>query len=131
MILNIGDIRGGMDVYSIAGERVGTVTDVRLSNEDDDTPQVHEQVTIEFPAEAVRDTGGDTQADNQHRAGSRHMERATIGPTRASISYFAVEGEHGALFIPFTVVITLFPGENVTLECTLEECEQRYRERPT
>ena len=131
MILNLGDIRGGMDVYSIAGERVGTVTDVRLSNEDDDTPQVDEQVTIEFPAEAVRDTGDDTEADNQHEAGSRDTETATIGPTRASISYFVVEGEHGALFIPFTVVMTLFPGENVTLDCTLEECDQRYRERPT
>jgi len=131
MILNIGDIRGGMDVYSIAGERVGTVTDVRLSIEDDDTPQVDEQVTIEFPAEALHDTGDDAQADNQHGTDYRHMEHATIGPTHASISYFVVEGEHGAFYIPFTVVITLFPGENVTLECTLEECGQRYRERPT
>lgn len=130
MISNIGDIRGGMDVYSIAGERVGTVTNVRLSARDDETPQVDEPVTVEFPAEALADSTDDAAADTQPEPESHEMETATIAPAGGSTSYFVVKGEGGTFYVPFTAVMTLFPGENVTLDCTIKECAQQYRKLP-
>jgi hypothetical protein len=56
--------------------------------------------------------------------------------TATSTGYFKVE--HGGilgigakdLYIPFSAVTTTVPGQNVTIDCTKDECADRYSQKP-
>jgi hypothetical protein len=140
---NVGDIQGGMEVYSIAGETVGIVTDVLLSPSDPDTPNVARPVAVLLPPDAAADQiqeGGDQVQSEGHarlEEGNRRAvipgtsPSAVIAPAETSTSYFLVEGDTGTAYVPFSAIVSWFPGENLTLDCTKAECLARYRARPT
>ena len=44
--------------------------------------------------------------------------------------YFQVQGEAGDLYVPFEAIVILFPGQNVTVGSTTQECRERYRTQP-
>ncbi len=115
MVSNVGDVRGGMDVYTVDGERLGMVVDVLLSQWDADTPNVRGPITLSLPPGTMI---------------SHVTDAARIAPTQAPTSYFTVAREDGAYYIPFGAITILFPGQNVTLDCTPEECAALYRRAP-
>lgn len=139
--LNVGDIRGGMDVFGLDGGRIGHVTDVWLSPSDSTTPNVKEPVIVPLPPTSSPDENPDVRSDDaqqlpqlgsgdQEVLGLESGDSATIDRTSASISYFTLEGDKGPFYVPFGAVTTLFPGQNVTIDCTTSECETRFREIP-
>jgi hypothetical protein len=115
MVNNLGDVRGGMDVYAVDGERLGMVVDVLLSQSDTNTPDVRRPITLSLP----RDTMIAHDSDEAH-----------IAPTPGRTSYFTVATEDTAYYVPFGAISILFPGQNVTLDCTLEECAAWYWRAP-
>jgi hypothetical protein len=137
MLQNLGDIQGGMEVFAFDGERLGIVTDVWLSRRDPDTPDLRAPVTISYPAEGVP-TVEHGQADDE-RPAARQLspvgiaeleEHADIAPTSRSASYFKLEGEGIAYYVPFGAVASYFPGQSVTLDCLRPECSARYAQPP-
>jgi hypothetical protein len=113
VVSNIGDVRGGMDVYTADGDLLGMVVDVLLSRSDTDTPDVRGPITLSLPPDAVI-----------------VPDKARIAPTQGSTSYFTVAGEDDAYYVPFEAITILFPGQNVTLDSTVEECAARYHRAP-
>jgi hypothetical protein len=44
--------------------------------------------------------------------------------------YFLVQDRGEDLYVPFEAIFILFPGQNLTVGSTVEECRQRYRTPP-
>ncbi len=44
--------------------------------------------------------------------------------------YFLLRHEEDEFFVPFNAIVILFPGQNVTLGCTADECRERYSMLP-
>lgn len=146
MVQNLGDIQGGMEVFGLDGSRIGTITDVRLSPLDHNSPNVAGAVAVPLPPGAAGTEPGGTE--DPDRAEPLQPERETrrvpggpaqeivgvavIAPTRSATSYFEVEDEAGdkTYYIPFAAVSSCFPGQNVTLDCTRQECRDRYFDVP-
>lgn len=131
MTSNVGDIRGGMIVFGLDGQELGTVEDVRLGRLDPDTPNVAEAVDVTATAGPMNrngDKAGEVFERQGHRAaGSEEGEaRPTISPMPGSSSYFSMRRDGETYRIPFDAVASVFPGQNVTLDCTREECVRRY-----
>jgi hypothetical protein len=40
--------------------------------------------------------------------------------------HFLVLGGGDELVVPFEAIVILFPGQNLTIACTAEECRERY-----
>jgi hypothetical protein len=102
MMSNIGDIRAGMDVFGIDGISLGTVTHAW-----------------------VRDN---------HLLYQHDFSQGVIPPDidiHDKGEYFLVSGGEGHMYVPFDLVAILFPGENVTVSMTREECRQRCSVKPS
>ena len=146
MVQNLGDIQGGMEVFGLDGSKIGTITDVRLSPLDHNSPNVRGAVEVPLPPTGAgtepRGTGDPDRADpprldRETRSIPGGPARETVGvaviaPTRSASSYFEVDDEAGdkTYYIPFTAVSSCFPGQNVTLDCTRQECRERYSDAP-
>jgi hypothetical protein len=111
---NVADIHGGMDVFALDGKRLGCVTRVWVDVEIGPTPGRLGHLLAEglLPVEdvsGVRDVSG---------------------------GYFLVDGSGGeasgsSLYMPFEAVQILFPGQNVTMGWSAEECVARFRAPPS
>jgi uncharacterized protein DUF2171 len=44
--------------------------------------------------------------------------------------HFLVRDQGKELYVPFDAIAILFPGQNLTLTCTAEECRNLYRSEP-
>jgi hypothetical protein len=102
MVSNIGDIRAGMDVFGIDGISLGTV--------------IHAWVR-------------DNHLLHQH-----DFSQGVLPPdidTHDKGEYFLVSGGEVEMYVSFDVVAILFPGENVTVSMTVEECRQHCSVKPS
>jgi len=137
MVMNLGDVRAGMELLGGCARKIVTVSTVWV-----DIPEMGVAV--------IRDKQQDLRANGGERPSSAVPEGLVIEDVRpdgtvAALSepkasdrqkagYFLVTGEgdaaYSALYIPFSAIQVLFPGENVTLSCTREECREQYRSRP-
>jgi hypothetical protein len=54
---------------------------------------------------------------------------AEFSPSPVAHSFFEVQRSDAPLYVPFGAVTVLFPGENVTLDCTEHECLHLYRRK--
>jgi hypothetical protein len=136
MVKNVGDIQGGMTVYGLDGQRIGIVTDVWLSRSDPDTPDVREPVSVPLPLDRSRlEQEGSVETEQQDTqsplpAETASADSAEIAPTHASTSYFQVEAEDDVFYVPFSAVTSYFPGQSVTIDCTVQECSSLYQQVP-
>lgn len=102
MVLNVGDIRAGMEVFGIDGAKLGTVA--------------HAWV-------------GDWHGCEQHDF-SRGVLPSDIETVEKGDYFLAVDGAL-ELYVPFDAITILFPGENVTVSLTQAECRERFALKPS
>jgi hypothetical protein len=55
---------------------------------------------------------------------------STAEPGRQETRYLVIKVDQQVLYIPFAAVTALFPGESVMLDCTADECRERFSQQP-
>jgi hypothetical protein len=115
MVWNAADIRTGMDVFGLDGRLIGSVVEVWLE--------------VAEPRDLDAGSLGHSAAHGLMPLGD------VSGAVTATDGYFSLESADQSepswrLFIPFSAVQILFPGQNVTLACSSEECRKKYGRVP-
>jgi len=118
MMQNGGDIRGGMDVFALDGQKIGTVQRVWLNATDMWAGNTR---TIEEASIEVQEPARSASAATRVRHETSYFAVAPDGPS---------ESDPRLLYVPFGAVHVLFPGETLTLDCVVAECTDRYRQKP-
>lgn len=105
MAVNTAGIQNGMDVYDSNGDKIGTVDDV-------------------LAVEARSETGGGLTSNT------------LAGDVAGQGSYLKIS-EGGVLgigttelYVPFSAVQNVSPGDSVTINCTKDQCGNMYGNKP-
>jgi hypothetical protein len=119
MVMNATDIKEGLDVYGSDGEKIGSVKEVypaatgTVSTVSTGMPEtISDVVTEEVP-----------------------VTDAAPG-TMTATGYFQVDqgGILGIgvkeLYFPFSAVTNVVPGDNLTVNCTKDQCGDLYGTKP-
>jgi hypothetical protein len=109
MALDLSTVQTGMDVIDPTGNTVGTVADI-----------------IDVQAYSATDTTSGGVVD----------DTVSTAPTSGGQRYLKVD--HGGilgigaqhLYIPFTAVQNVVPGESLTVNCTTDTCGDMYGTKP-
>jgi hypothetical protein len=142
MIGNVMDVHTGMEVYGRDGEKIGTISEVypttgTVGSVSPGTtgsggPGVGDVVTEEVD---VMTTPG-VASTRDPGYGTVSMPAAAGDAGVGSSGYVQVDqgGVLGIgtrhLYIPFSAVTDVVPGENVTVDCTKDQCGERYATKP-
>jgi hypothetical protein len=129
MISGVTDIQQGMDVFGADGQKIGSVSEVYRdvgagTAGTYGTPTGTSDIVTEEVTTTPTGTPGGTFAETTTSTGA------------TSPGYFKVDqgGILGIgakeLYIPFSAVSTVVPGENVTVSCTKDECGTRFGTKP-
>jgi hypothetical protein len=107
MVTNMSGIQRGMDVIDANGSKVGTISDVL-------TVQAFSQESASDPY----GTGGGTSG-------------AALEGTILKVLKGGLLGIGGTdLYIPVKDVQSVVPGENLTINCSNDACDNLYSNRP-
>lgn len=137
--IGAANITEGMDVFGSAGDKIGTVSHVWSDADQDgagmDTTPVTGDVIVEEVdiVSAGSETATDSiTADAIGEAYTSSTGTATATPT----GYFQVDqgGILGIgatqLYIPISAIADIDPGNALTLNCTKDEADAEYAEKP-
>jgi ribosomal 30S subunit maturation factor RimM len=114
MVTNIAGIENGMAVYDLDGDKIGSVDDVL-------TVQAHSQNMLNDPL-----AGGAGEVLGAAGAG------LAAANSLLKVSQGGVLGIGAkALYIPFDAVQNIAPGDGVTINCTKDECDNLYAQKPS
>ena len=113
MATNLAGIETGMDVFDSNGDKIGKISDILTIQ-----AQSHAAVTSTYGG---TDTGFDT-GTGSFGTGSGNILKVDQG---GILGIGAKE-----LFIPFSAVQSVVPGDNITINCTKDACGSMYGEKP-
>ena len=113
MATNLAGIETGMEVFDSNGEKIGKISDIL-------TIQAQSQVAA-TSSYAATDTGFDTGTGSLGTGGSNILKVDQGG----ILGIGAKE-----LFIPFSAVQTVVPGESISINCTKDACGSMFGEKP-
>jgi hypothetical protein len=107
-----------MDVLDPTGEKIGTVADI-------------------LNVQAYSATEQDTMAADPATGTVADLQTTTVSPDPAGDQTY-LKVEHGGilgigatdLYIPFSAVQTVVPGDNLTVNCTKDTCGDLYGTKP-
>lgn len=118
MLLNAGDIREPMDVFSLDGQTLGQVGAVWPNfYVIDDEPGVGDAIAARLEA----------RTDSTLTVERRQI---TVPDHRDGYFHVSGEGSDTCLYVPFSAIQVLFPGESVTISDTSDEAMERYTTPP-
>lgn len=119
MVTSVTDIQTGMEVFGTDGEKIGKVAEV-YPNAESTGPM----------SSGVSSPAG---------VGDIITEEVNVTPPSAmeGLSGY-VKVDHGGilgigtqhLYIPFSALSNVLPGENVTVSCTKDQCRDLYGTKP-
>lgn len=114
MVTNIAGIENGMAVYDSNGDKIGSVDDVL-------TVEAYSQKGLNDPYAGSVDDGTVTAGSG---SGS--------GNSMIKVNQGGVLGIGAkTLYIPFDAVQNIAPGDGVTINCTKDQCDNLYSQKPS
>lgn len=103
-MIDLSSVHEGMEVYGSDGHKIGTVGAVQ--------------------ATAIGGSGLDTDNVTDLDAGSTPNTYIKV------VRHHRLGHDPAPLYVPSTQIASVEPVKRVTLECTAEACEERYRIEP-
>lgn len=118
MAINLNSVQTGMDVLDPNGNKIGAVSDIL------DVQAYSEADTDTVYSDPTTGTVGDLQAE-------------TVTPDPAGRQSYLKVDQGGILgigakelYIPSSAVQTVVPGDNLTVNCTKDTCDDMYGNKP-
>lgn len=118
MAVDLGSVQTGMDVFDPAGEKIGTLSDILNVQAYSATEN---QASYTAP-------GTGTTAD---------VQMGTTAPAPSGQNAYLKVDQGGILgigakelYIPFSAVESIVPGDNLTVNCTKATCADMYGTKP-
>lgn len=115
--MEVSGIESGMDVYDVAGDKIGTVKDIVAGNAYSERDQARTDTAADETAAAVADAGTDGGADESE--------------TYLRVEYGGLLGIAARdLYVPASAIQNVVPGDNVMLDCPADDAKERYSAKP-
>lgn len=118
MAVNLGTVQTGMDVLDPSGNKIGTVADI-----------------LNVAARSA--TGSNTGAAGLSLGTAGDLETTTVPADNSSQTTYLKVDQGGILgigakelYIPFSAVQNVVPGDNLTVNCTKDTCDSMYGNKP-